>query len=59
MENPFKKILTYEELPPSFKDKVMRDIALLKLSLDMADLFVVKYPSTINEFLKEKPKRKK
>ncbi|UMB53615.1 hypothetical protein MKD41_14925 [Lutibacter sp. A64] len=51
MENPFKKILHNEEVPKALRKKVINDISLIKLSIDMADLFVVKYPSTIGEFL--------
>jgi len=51
MENPFKKILHNEEVPKLLKEKVMNDISFIKLSLDMADLFVVKYPNTIGSFL--------
>lgn len=61
MENPFKKILHNEEVPKVLRDKVINDISLIKLSIDIADLFAVKYPSTINEFLiteKENVKRK-
>ncbi|CAM1334021.1 hypothetical protein [Tenacibaculum aestuariivivum] len=47
MENPFKKILHNEELPEVLKGKVLNDVAMIKLSIDLADLFVVKYPSTI------------
>lgn len=51
MDNPFKKILHNEELPEVLKDKVLNDVAMIKLSIDMADLFVVKYPSTIVDLL--------
>ena len=51
MENPFKKILHHEEVPKALREKVINDIALIKLSIDIADLFAVKYPSTIGEFL--------
>ena len=51
MENPFKKILHNEEVPKALRKKVINDISLIKLSIDMADLFVVKYPSTVGEFL--------
>lgn len=47
MDNPFKEILHNEELPEVLKNKVLNDVAMIKLSIDMADLFVVKYPSTI------------
>ncbi len=51
MDNPFKKILHNEELPEVLKDKVLNDVAMIKLSIDMADLFVVKYPSTMFDLL--------
>lgn len=51
MENPFKKILHNEEVPKKLREKVINDIALIKLSLDLADLFMVKYPSALNNFL--------
>ena len=56
MENPFKKIIHDDELPQSLRKKVMDDVALIKLSLDMADLITVKYPLTVNEILKIKDK---
>ena len=62
MENPFKKILHNEEVPKALREKVINDISLIKLSIDIADLFAVKYPSTIGEFLiteKETVKSKK
>lgn len=51
MENPFKKILHNEELPDVLKQKVLDDVAMIKLSIDMADLFVVKFPNTIGDIL--------
>lgn len=51
MGNPFKKILHNEELPQVLKKKVLNDVAMIKLSIDMADLFVVKYPSAIGDLL--------
>lgn len=67
MDNPFKKILHNEELPEVLKKKVLNDVAMIKLSIDMADLFVVKYPNAIGDLLsgggaeeteEEKKKRK-
>lgn len=52
MENPFKKLLHNEELPKVLKEKVMNDISFIKLTIDMADLLAVKYPNTIESFLK-------
>lgn len=54
MENPFKKILHQEELPKKLKGKIMNDISFIKLTIDIADLLVVKYPETIENFLKIK-----
>lgn len=51
MDNPFKKILHNKELPEVLKKKVLDDVAMIKLTIDMADLFVVKYPSTIGDLL--------
>lgn len=51
MDNPFKKILHNEELPEVLKERVLNDVAMIKLTLDMADLFVVKYPNTISDLL--------
>ncbi|GEM52886.1 hypothetical protein EB1_26760 [Empedobacter brevis NBRC 14943 = ATCC 43319] len=50
MENPFKTMLADEKLPDTIKQKVMDDVALIKLSLEVADLVSVKYPSTIGNF---------
>lgn len=49
MENPFKKILDYKEVPEVLKNKVLNDVDMIKLTLDIADLFVVKYPNTIGD----------
>lgn len=66
MENPFKKILHQEEVPKVLKQKVINDVGMIKLSIDVADLFVIKYPNTIESLLtlntkkdKKKPKDKK
>jgi hypothetical protein len=65
MENPFKKILEHQEVPKVLKDKVLGDVAKIKLAIDMADLFVVKYPNTMGSLLtlneekeNKKPKKK-
>lgn len=51
MENPFKQILHNEEVPKILRDKVINDISLIKLSIDIADLFVIKYPGIAGSFL--------
>ena len=59
MENPFKKILHQEELPKKLKGKIMNDISFIKLTIDVADLLVVKYPETIENFLRLKENKNK
>lgn len=51
MENPFKKIFEHQEVPKVLKEKVLNDVGMIKLTLDVADLFVVKYPSTMGSLL--------
>ena len=52
MNNPFKKILHHYEVPEVLKQKVLNDVNMIKLTIDVADLFLVKYPNTIGSFLK-------
>ncbi|MDC8003510.1 hypothetical protein POV27_05575 [Aureisphaera galaxeae] len=52
MTNPFKKLIRNEELPEFLKQKVMDDLEFIKLSMEFADLFAIKYPETINSILK-------
>jgi hypothetical protein len=61
MENPFKKIFEHQEVPKVLKEKVLNDVGMIKLTLDIADLFVVKYPNTIGSLLtlNEKKESKK
>lgn len=47
MDNPFKHIIEHQKVPEVLREKVMDDIRLIKLSLDMADLVAIKYPSSI------------
>ncbi len=49
MENPFKEILHQEALPETLKDKIMNDISFIKLSIDVADLFAIKYPTVAGD----------
>lgn len=51
MANPFKKILHHYEVPEVLKEKVLNDINMIKLTIDVADLFLVKYPNTIGDIL--------
>lgn len=59
MANPFKKILQSEKLPEAVKCKVMNDVDLIKLSMDLADLIAVKYPDTINNIINLKTYKNK
>lgn len=50
MINPFKEILENEQLPEEIRKRVINDIDLINLSLQMADLFVVKTPDFLASF---------
>lgn len=52
MDNPFKKLLRAEEVPEVLKEKIINDVSLIKLSIEFADLFAVKYPCTVGEFMR-------
>lgn len=54
MENPFKNIISNEKLPEIIKSRVLYDINMIKLALDMTDLLFVKYPDTIGDIIKNK-----
>ncbi|WP_170134443.1 hypothetical protein [Echinicola strongylocentroti] len=47
MANPFQEIISDEKLPEYIRQKVIDDINLIKLSIDMADLFMVKSPGVL------------
>ncbi len=53
MENPFKKILYDEKLPDIIKDRVTDNIALIKLSLEVAELFTIKLPNVMTTLIKD------
>lgn len=59
MSNPFKKILHHYEVPEVLKEKVLNDINMIKLTIDVADLFLVKYPNTIGSILGGDNQKKK
>lgn len=56
MENPFKKILIKEDLPGLIKDKVMDDIDLIKLTIDLSELYLVGIPQVFSS-LSDKPNK--
>ena len=51
MQNPFKNIVENQQVPDILRERVMGDIRMIKLSLDLADLVAIKYPSTISNIL--------
>ncbi len=59
MQNPFKQIVENERAPEILREKVMQDVRLIKLSLDVADLFTVKSPSSLLDIMKTVPNKKK
>ncbi len=58
MENPFKQIIEHHQVPDVLREKVMNDVRLIKLTLDMADLVAIKYPSSIADLLGAASKKK-
>jgi hypothetical protein len=58
VDNPFREILNQEELPVMLKEKIMNDISFIKLTIDVADLFTVKYPETFDNLLRLKRNKK-
>lgn len=59
MENPFKNIIENQQVPEILRERVMNDVNIIKLSLDMADLFAVKNPSSIFNLIDTSSKNKK
>ena len=49
--NPFKKLIQKKELPETMKDKVIDNINLVKLSLELSELFLVNIPDVMFNFL--------
>lgn len=58
MQNPFKNIVENQQVPELLREKVMGDIRMIKLSLDLADLVAVKYPSSIADLLSARSSKK-
>lgn len=54
-QNPFKRMQgDLKDVPPELRQKVMNDVALAKLILEMATLFTSNYGSLIEGLLKTK-----
>ncbi len=59
-KNPFKGIQgDLKDVPPELRRKVMNDIAMAKLLMDMATLFTGNYSSLIEGMLKTSEKNQK
>ena len=55
MENPFKLLnQPLKEVPQELKSKVMSDIAMAKLLLDMASLFSVDMAKIVEKTIKKR-----
>jgi len=59
MQNPFKNIVENQQVPEMLRERVMGDIRMIKLSMDLADLVAIKYPSSISDLLSTAGKTKK
>ncbi|WP_165453852.1 hypothetical protein [Hyunsoonleella flava] len=58
MENPFKQINTpLKEVPPELKSKVMSDIAMAKLIMDLAALFSYNMGHVIETVISKREKK--
>lgn len=58
-QNPFKAIQgDLKDVPPELRKKVMSDIALAKLMMEMATLFTSNYASLIEGLLKTRKSKK-
>jgi hypothetical protein len=59
VKNPFKEILEDEKLPEIIRTRVMNDVDLIRLSLDLSDLFLVKNPDILKTLFKNENDEKK
>ena len=58
MENPFKHInQPIKEVPPELKAKVMHDIAMAKLLMDLAALFSYNIGNVIDSVINNRKKQ--
>lgn len=57
--NPFKELeRSLKDVPPEMRQKVMDDVAMAKLLMDVAFLITKNYPSTVTGLLKTNNKKK-
>ncbi|MEW4925561.1 hypothetical protein [Algibacter sp. 2305UL17-15] len=58
MENPFKQIdRPLKEVPPELKSKVMSDIAMAKLIMELAALFSYNIGDIIESVMQQRKKK--
>ncbi|WP_298506407.1 hypothetical protein [uncultured Maribacter sp.] len=58
-KNPFKKLQgELKEVPPELRKKVMDDVAMAKLMMDLATLFTGNYSALIDGLLKTSNRNK-
>ncbi|WP_198519819.1 hypothetical protein [Polaribacter sp. ALD11] len=50
MSNPFKKMLPKHKVSPTVKQKVLLDAKMIKHTIEVADLYVLKFPKTLTNF---------
>ena len=53
MSNPFKKILPNHKVSPAVKQQILLDIQMIKQTIEISDLFVLKFPDTISNLSTE------
>ncbi len=57
-KNPFEQLNTnLREVPPEMRKKVMNDVAIAKLVLDMAIMFTANYSSIFSSFLRSNKRK--
>lgn len=58
MENPFKDInKPLRSVPPELKSKVMNDIAIAKLLMELAELFSYNFADVIETVMNKRDKK--
>ncbi|MHC5200926.1 hypothetical protein [Myroides sp. LJL119] len=53
MENPFKKILRDEKLPEYLKDRVIDNLNVIKLTIDVSELYAVQVPQALESLMSQ------
>lgn len=53
MDNPFKQIIDNKEVPEALKEKVINNVNLIKLSLELSELYLVNMPEALCNLVSE------